>query len=568
MRLNSKVMLRAWTVLSKKSLVPISFSCAVLAILTITDAGASVVGKTTSAAFFQQQNTTITGTVTDEGNQPMPGVAVTLKGTTTGVTTDANGKYSIQAPQGAILAFSVIGYQNQEFPTSNRNVINVKLQPAQTELDEVVVVGYGTQKRETLTGSISRVKGEDLTKNQSVNVSTSLSGRLPGLVVNQRNGVPGSENLNIVIRGSSTFNNNDPLIVVDGVPRGTGALSTLNPQDIESITVLKDGSAAIYGARAANGVLLVTTKPGARGKTNYNFSYVYGITNPTKIPEMMDAALFSEVVNETYSYLPGNRPPYKTAAEIQKYRDGSDPILYPNTNWADVALNRNTPQKRLNFQASGGSDKVRYMLSFGSASQGSNFKNQPYKYNQYNARVRIDADLSQYLTVGANIAGVFTQRTQANGTDFSTTLQANPTLPAIYPNGLLAGGRFDNSPLLSDRRGYQQFNNDPITTTFTASFKVPHVDGLVLDASYNYDLRNQFNKNLSQPHYWHVYNPNTKDYTRVDANTPIQLTDRYDRWINTNLRSFLTLEIIMFLAAVPYRVFTLVLSQIRILPGR
>nr|WP_294795698.1 TonB-dependent receptor [uncultured Mucilaginibacter sp.] len=531
MTLNSKVMLRAWTVLSKKTVI--ATSIATIALVNISSAHESVHGieNFNTAALLQQQNVTKTGTVTDETNQPMPGVSVTVKGTTNGVITDGNGKYSITVPSNATLTFTVLGYQPQDLPAGNGAIINVKLVPIDTQLDEVVVVGYGTQKRETLTGSISRVKGEDLTKNQSVNVTTSLAGRLPGLVVNQRNGVPGAEDLNIVIRGASTFGNNNPLIVVDGVPRGTGILSTLNPQDIESITVLKDGSAAIYGARAANGVVLVTTKPGAKGKTSYNFSYVYGITNPTKIPEMMDAALFSEVVNETYSYL--GRGPYKSAAEIQKYRDGSDPILYPNTNWADVSLNRNTPQKRLNFQASGGSDKVRYLLSFGSASQGSNFKNQPYKYNQYNSRVRIDADLSQYLTVGANIAGVFTQRTAANGTDFSTTLQANPTLPAIYPNGLLAGGRFDNSPLLSDRRGYQQWKDDPITTTFTASFKVPHVNGLVLDASYNYDLRNQFQKNFSQPHYWHVYNPNTQQYDRIASTSPIQLTDRYDRWVTT-----------------------------------
>lgn len=473
---------------------------------------------------------TVTGTVVDDTDSPLPGVTVQTKDGKTAVVTDANGKFTINVEENTTLVFSFIGFTTQEI-AATATPMAVKLMPQTGSLDEVVVVGYGTQRRETLTGSISRVAGEDLTKNQAVNVTTGLQGRLPGLIVNQRNGVPGSEDLNIVIRGSSTFGNNNPLIVVDGVPRGTGILSTLNPQDIESITVLKDGSAAIYGARAANGVVLVTTKPGARGKTTYNFSYVYGITNPTKIPDMMDAALFSEVVNETYSYL--GRAPYKSAAEIEKYRNGSDPILYPNTDWADISLNRNVPQHRLNFQASGGSDKVRYLLSFGKSSQGSSFKNQPYKYDQYNARVRIDADLSQYLTVGANIAGVFSQRSQPNGTDFSTTLQANPTLPGIYPNGLLAGGRFDNSPLLSDRRGYQQFNNDPITTSFTASFKVPHVNGLVLDASYNYDLRNQFQKNFSTPHYWHVYNTTTQQYDRITSTSPIQLTDRYDRWITT-----------------------------------
>ena len=480
---------------------------------------------------------TVTGTVLDEANNPMPGVTIRSKDGTVTTVTDVNGKFTINVEANTILVFSFVGYNIQEVAASG--TMSVKLEPQPDTLSEVIVVGYGTQKRETLTGSISRVRGEDLTKNQAVNVATGLQGRLPGIVVNQRNGVPGSENIDILIRGASTFpsntpgapNPNAPLIVVDGVPRGTGILSTLNPQDIESITVLKDGSAAIYGARAANGVVLVTTKPGSRGKTVFNFSYVYGITNPTKVPQMMDAALFSEVVNETYSYL--GRGPYKSAAEIQKYRDGSDPILYPNTNWADISLNKNTPQQRLNFQASGGSDKVRYLLSFGTSSQGSNYKNQPYKYNQYNARVRVDADLSQYLTVGANVAGVFTQRSESNGTDFVTILQANPTLPAIYPNGLLAGGRFDNSPLLSDRRGYQQWNNDPITTSFTATFKVPHVNGLVLDASYNYDLRNQFQKNFSIPHYWHVYNTSTQQYDRIESTSPISLTDRYDRWITT-----------------------------------
>ncbi|WP_211290006.1 SusC/RagA family TonB-linked outer membrane protein [Mucilaginibacter auburnensis] len=248
---------------------------------------------------------------------------------------------------------------------------------------------------------------------------------------------------------------------------------------------------------------------------------------------MMDAALFSEVVNETYSYLGRGPFAYKSAADIQKYRDGSDPILFPNTNWPQVSLNKNTPQQRINFQASGGSEKVRYMLSFGYANQGSNYRNQPYSYKQYNSRIRIDADLSQYLTVGANVAGVFKERSEAVGTDFVTILQANPTLPAIYPNGLLAGGRFDSSPLLADRRGYNKWNDDPITTTFTASFKVPHVDGLVLDATYNYDFRNQFQKTFNQPYYWHVYNTQTKQYDRINSTDVISLTDRYDKWVTT-----------------------------------
>lgn len=469
-----------------------------------------------------------------------------MKNTTNATQTDDGGNFTITAPANATLIISSVGFATQEVNVANRSSISIEIQRSEAELEQVVVVGYGTQKRASLTGSISTVGGGELTKNQAVNVTSSLSGRLPGLVVNQRTGVPGSENLDIVIRGASSFNGtpgvNSPLIVIDGVPRDGGILSSLNPQDIESITVLKDASAAIYGARAANGVILVTTKPGVKSKTVYNLSYSYGITNPTKVPDMIDAALFAEVFNETTFYQQG-RPanggtPFFSATAIQKYRDGSDPVLYPNTDWAKVSLRDNTPQQRVNFQASGGSDMIRYLLSFGFADQEGNYVNQPYSYKQYNARVRIDADLAKNLTVGANVAAALRRRSEANGTDFVTILQANPTLPAIYPNGLLAGGRFDNSPLLSNRRGYNKWDDDPITTTFTASYKVPFVKGLVLDASYNYDLRNQFQKSFNQPHYWHVYNVQTQQYDRKQTNTPISLTDRYDKWISTlrNLR--------------------------------
>ena len=496
-------------------------------------------------SFFVFAQQRITGKVTS-GNSPVVGATVTVKNTATATQTDNGGNFSIDASPNSTLVITSVGYATQELNVGTNTNVAVALESNTAELEQVVVVGYGTQRKATLTGSIATVGGEELTKNRQVNVTTSLEGRLPGLVVNQRTGVPGSENIDIVIRGASSFNGtpgvNSPLIVIDGVPRGTDILSSLNPQDIENVTILKDASAAIYGARAANGVILVTTKGGVRSKTVYNLSYSYGITNPTKVPDMMDAALFAEVFNETTYYQQG-RPanggtPFFSDAAIQKFRDGSDPVLYPNTNWADVSLRDNTPQQRVNFQASGGSEKVRYMFSFGAIDQDGNYVNQPYNYKQYNARVRVDADIAKNLTVGANVAAAIRERSEANGTDFVTILQANPTLPAIYPNGLLAGGRFDNSPLLSNRRGYNTWDDDPITTTFTASYKVPFLEGMVLDASYNYDLRNQFQKSFNQPHYWHVYNVQTQAYDRKQTNTPISLTDRYDKWttILANLR--------------------------------
>ena len=497
------------------------------------------------------QQLKITGNVTDAAtDEPLLGVNVYIEGTTVGTTTDLNGSYTIEVPNTeTTLVYSYIGYVAEKIQVAGQTVINVKLVPDVKSLDEIVVVGYGTQKKETLTGSISQVNGEELTKSPSINVSTDLAGRLPGLIVNQRTGTPGSESLDILIRGVSTIdlnpndniNPNSPLIVIDGVPRDN-VLASLNPQDIESVTVLKDASAAIYGARAANGVILVTTKKGSKGKPTFNLSYSYGINNPTKVPDMMDAALFAQVYNETQYYLQGrpdmnNFSPFFTDEAIQKYRDGSNPILYPNTDWPAVSLKKNPLQQRLNFQASGGSENIRYLLSFGMSDQGGNYVNQPYSYKQYNARAKVDVDLTKNLTVGANISAILEDRSEANGTDFVTILQANPTLVAVYPNGLIAPGRFGNNPLLSNRRGYIQTGNDPINTTFTASYKVPFFKGLTLDASYNYDLRNQFEKNFSKPHEYSEYDPSTGEYLTKISNDPISVSDTYSKW-TTSLANF------------------------------
>ncbi len=487
------------------------------------------------------QQLQVSGKVTDsDTREPLIGATVVVKGTTIGVTTSADGTYTINVPEGSdILVFSFIGYTTQEVNVSGKTTLDVALISEITGLEEVVVVGYGTQKKETMTGSISKVVGADIVKNPSINVSSNLAGKLPGLVVNQRTGKPGNEELDIAIRGTGTFNDNNPLIVIDGVPRDN--LQRLNPEDIESITVLKDASAAIYGARAANGVILVTTKQGSKGKATFDLSYSYGITHPTKLPDMMDAVLFAEVYNEAEWYRQG-RPatgfvPFYSEAAIQKYRDGSDPILYPNTDWPAVTLKDNPYQQRLNFQASGGSENVRYLLSFGMSDQDGNYVNKPDSYKQYNARARVDADLTENLTVGANISAILNDRNYSEGTDFVTILQSNPTQVAIYPNGLIAPGRFRNSSLLSNRRGYSKTNDYPLYTTFTASYKVPFLQGLKLDASYNYDLRNQFEKVFQKPYEYHEYNVITGEYDSHMTISPISVRDTYSKWI-TSLFNF------------------------------
>lgn len=494
---------------------------------------------------------TVTGTIVDESGVALPGVNVIEKNTTNGITTDVEGKFTINVrDENSVLVFSFIGYTTQEVVVGNQTSFNISMVSDVQTLSEIVVVGYGEQKRETLTGSVSNVKGEDIAKNPAVNISTSLPGRLPGLIVNQRNGWPGREDLNILVRGGGSIdsnpndgiNPNAPLIVIDGVPRDN--LSRLNPEDIESITVLKDGSAAIYGARGANGVILVTTKKGSQGAPVFSLSYSHAFNRPTKIPDMLDAATFAEAYNEAEWYRQG-RPdmstftPFFSADAIQNYRDGSDPILYPNTDWPGTITKKYSYQKRINLQATGGSEKTTYLLSFGMTDQDGNFKGNPTRYKQYNARVRVDVDLTDDLTVGANINAIINERNYgAQQEDFVGLLQSNPTLVAVYPNGLIAPGRFRNNPLLMERSGFNKIQDYPFYTTFTASYKAPFLEGLTADATYNYDLRNEFEKLFEKPFHYHEYNVVTGEYDRmISPGRTIELRDDYRRW-TTSLFNF------------------------------
>jgi len=503
----------------------------------------------------------IQGTVTDETGIPLVGVNVVIEGTTLGTITDINGNYQIEAGAESTLTFSYVGYLSEKVIVGNQTEINIALLPDIMKLQDVVVVGYGTQSKETLTGSISKVDGEEISISPSVNLSTSLAGKLPGLIVNQRDGWPGREFLDIVIRGNATMdsdpdyepgddddpndpfdviNPNEPLVVIDGVPRDN--LSRLNPEDIESITVLKDASAAIYGARGANGVILVTTKQGSKGAPVFNFSYSYAIHKPTKIPEMMDAATFAEIYNEAEWNRQG-RPdtgytPFFTDEAIQRYRDGSDPVLYPNTDWPGEVIKDYSYLQKVNLHAGGGSENTRYLLSLGYTDQDGNLKNNPTHYKQFNARARIDVDLTKSLSVGANMSAILNNRTYASQpVDFVGILQSNPTLVAVYPNGLIAPGRFRNNPLLIDRGGYDKTEDYPLYTTFTATYKVPFIKGLALDASYNYDLRNEFQKWYRTPIYYHEYNVETGEYDRMITDNPIELRDTYRKW-TTSLFNF------------------------------
>ncbi len=303
--------------------------------------------------------------------EPIIGANVLEKGTTNGVITDLDGNFSLTVSSSAVLQFSYIGYAPQEVSVAGKNIINVQMKEDAEVIDEVIVVGYGSQKKETLTGSVANIRGEEIAKSPAANVSSSLTGKLPGLIVNQRSGEPGRDDPNIVIRGFGTFGDSSPLIIIDGVERDN--MSRINPEDIESLSVLKDASAAIYGARAANGVILITTKNGKIGKPEFSFARNVAFSSPTVRPDMLDAPTFAQVYNEGDYYRkgrPADYTPVYSDEVIQKYRDGSDPVLYPNTDWVGETLRPFSLQTRSSLQVTGGTEAVRYLLSFGALTQG------------------------------------------------------------------------------------------------------------------------------------------------------------------------------------------------------
>ena len=484
------------------------------------------------------QTRQITGQVLDEAGIPLPGASVVEVGTTNGVTTDFDGNFSLDvADENSKIEISYIGYVAQTLTVGATGAqLNITLVEDAQGLDEVVVVGYGTRTKKTLTGSVSTVQGDVLEQTPSVNVTANLQGRLPGLTANQRSGEPGNDDANILIRGTGTLNNNNPLIIIDGVQRAN--LSRLNPDDIENISVLKDATAAIYGARAANGVILVTTKKGRSGKPNFNLSFDTAISKPTLKSDVLDAVTYAQAFNEA---VPGT---FSDAA-IQRYADGSDPIRFANTDWVEETLKDLPIQQRFSLSASGGSEKIRYLMSYSYLNQEGNYVNNRTNFRQQNARVNVEADLTKNLTLGANLSGIINQKeftSQGTGVNFINILLANPTLVARYPNGLLGPGRLGESPLLLDRRGFRDQDETPIFTTFTTTYKIPFLKGLRLDASFNYDQDNQTNKTWDLPYSYNTFNTDTEEFDEVFVGASPRLTERFSKFTTLLYNYRLTYE--------------------------
>jgi TonB-linked SusC/RagA family outer membrane protein len=460
-----------------------------------------------------QQQKSVSGKVTDSSGASLPGVSVVLKGTTTGTTTNANGNFLLlNVPENATLQFSFIGMKTQEVKVQGKSSINLSLAEEAVGIDEVVAVGYGTQKKANLTGAVGSIKTDDLKKAQNANMSNAIVGRLSGVIAKQGSGEPGKDGSQISIRGVATYQGNtSPEIIIDGIQRTMQDFSQLDPNEVESVNVLKDAAAAaIFGIRGANGVILVKTKRGVTDKPIASYSFNYGLQSPTKLPEFTSSAEYATLANERLKFMnPASTTPKYTDAEIQKFKDGSDPDRYPNANWYDYIIeNKFAIQQQHNFSLKGGTDKVKYFTSLGYLNQSGFYD--ALNFERYNMRTNIDIEFTKYTTFSADISARMEKTKEAATSSqgvFAETLRNPSTMPAVFSNGYLAspfGGHNNTYAAIKDG-GYSNSDNNTILTRFELEQRIPWIDGLAVKGVVALD-KNYFERKSwsSAPHLYSI----------------------------------------------------------------
>lgn len=446
------------------------------------------------------QPVSVTGKVTSQGGAEI-GVSVFVKDNNSiGALTDADGRYSIEVPgKNSILVFSMLGFKEVEVPVAGKSVINVVLEEDATALEEVVVVGYGTQRKEFVVGSVSQVTSKDIMKAPTTNVQNLLTGRLAGMTSVQSTGTPGGDQTTMLVRGYSTFNNSSPLCIVDGVER---PLSYLNPNDIASVSVLKDAAtAAIYGVRGANGVILVTTKSGSRGKAKISYDGSVSFETNTAMPEMLNAKDYVYWHNKAREL--DGQTPYWTEENLAKMDEAG---ILGDTDWLGLIYKNFGLTHQHNISVSGGNEKIRYYASIGVMDQDGILKNTGF--TRYNFRANIDANIAKNLVFKINLGGNHSNRdwpgySIANQSEFSPVTQAFYALPLLKPeiDGVPLGytnGTYTYTPLAAlTESGYNEQKRYEFqgTTSLEYSFdSVRPLKGLKLGVFVGYNYSNTLDR--------------------------------------------------------------------------
>jgi len=490
-------------------------------ISTATVSGANSFATTQQAGICK-------GLVKDATGESVIGASVVVKGTTNGTITDFDGNFSLDGiKKGDVIVISYVGYQTQEIKW-NGSPLNVILKEDSKTLSEVVVVGYGTQKKANLSGSVAMVDSKELENRPIQNVSSGLQGLMPGVAITGTNGAPGQDAGKIRVRGIGTLNEAGPYILVDGIE--TGTLSAVDPNDIESISVLKDAaSAAIYGSKAANGVVLITTKRGKTGQTKISYSGYLSFQNATNMIERMGSYEYASLLNQALE-AEGMSKRFNDT-ELQKFKDGNDP-LYPDTDWYDLAYKTGV-QHRHNVNINGGSENVKYMASLGYLNQTGILPNAGRE--QFNARTNLDMKINKRLSARMNLSFIKNDYSDASsayygGSSDQIIRQLNliaPWIVARYDDGTW-GTISDGSPIAWLDSG-MKVNRDNYNFSGMAAVDYEIFDGLKLT------LQGAYVNNLQNYNYFQKY----IKYNENKESDPSQLDERFYKWDRTNYDALL-----------------------------
>lgn len=485
---------------------------------------------------FQQvataQTLTVKGIVTDEQTgELIPGANVLIKGTSKGVATDFDGNYSISANPKDILVISYLGYKTIEIPINGKSTINILLSIDASQLDEVIVVGYGTQKKENLTGAVSSIKTAEIEGKSTTSLTNALQGVAPGITVISRPGNVGNDLGSINVRGRGNLGASSPLYIVDGIPVSAGDFQRISPSDVESLSVLKDAAAAaIYGSRAAYGVFIVTTKKGKEGKANYTYNSYFGWQSATFLPKKTNSLEYATLLNEA-NVNAGKAPVYSNE-ELGIIREGSNPDLYPNNNWYDMVYRSSAPMTEHNISVSGGGD-TRYYVSGSLFDQASLIPGTSLR--RYNIRANTERDFGDSFTLGTNIS--FVQEDIERQGNFSVTDLDRMTPLTVGKHsdgtwGSITGGKVssvlaENNPLRKIAEyGWEKRQKSTLIGSINATLKLTSdisVKGILSYKTYN-EERNTFDNEVGA-----VIDYFTKEPINSTRKSPNRLDVRWDK---------------------------------------
>ncbi len=460
----------------------------------------------------------VTGLVTDNTNQPLPSASIIVKGSNTGIQTDFDGKFSIKVSKGDILVISYLGFVTKEVIIGDVTTLEIILIEDAAALDEIVVIGYGSKSKTKLISAVSTINEKTLKKQPVANVSNALEGLASGLFVTQGSGEPGFSNSSFEVRNFGAA-----LVIIDGAP---GDLNQLDPNEIENISVLKDAAAAaVYGVQGGNGVVLITTKKGKVGKPKLSYSNQFTYTAFTSYPKYLSSADRGEVLNEGLRN--SGLTPFYTEEQLELYRNGSDPINYPNTDWRGLVLKDWGVQQQHNLNLSGGTEKVKYFVSAGYVDQGSNYKADVLSFQRYNLRANINADVTDDLKLTVNM-GARRQLNEAPGLSaYDIFRELSRSLPgdlAYYPDGRPARPSATPNHVVESIRdfnaGYFRARNNNFDAKISLEWDVKQIEGLSLKSYASIVYNNNFNKDWGKSYDLFTLNRQTGNYDVFRATPP------------------------------------------------